>query len=119
METTGNSLETPATKTWRGQLIAISVLIAVAAIAFFWIQNVNSNHSYGQAKTVCRELMEERTVGLNTISWTVNTGGMPDNVKEDDGNYLVEVVVSDMWGNEETRSCVAFYQSGNWDTYII
>ena len=120
METQDSELtQEPKNRPKRNQLIAFLVMLAIGAAIFAVIQNVNGNHSYGQAKAECRALMAERAIGLNTISWAVNTGGVPDRVKEDDGIYLVNVVISDAWGNEETMSCMASYRSGNWETFVF
>ena len=123
METTKNKNdpeiggEKTATKR-RNQVIALILFVALGLAIFFAIQSVNNNHSYKQARSVCREYVHENTSSVDGVKWRVSYG---DNSAEDQtgGSYVLPVTATHPDGNEDTFVCMASYRSGNWDVYII
>ena len=123
METTKNKNdpeiggEKTATKR-RNQVIALIVFVALGLVIFFAIQSVNNNHSYKQARSVCREYVRENTSSVDGVKWQVSYGG---NSSKDQtgGSYVLPVIATHPDGNEDNFVCMASYRSGNWDVYII
>ena len=121
MEATETELDTPTEaprRRWRNQIIALIVFAVLGLAIFFAVQSVNNDHSYKQARSVCREYVHENTSSVDGVKWRVSYG---DNSAEDQtgGSYALPVTATHPDGNEDAFVCMASYRSGNWDVYII